>query len=69
MEDEEAAERPRRTVSRTRSRATENALKREGRSSANKTALSRQGKRSAAKRGKTARSESATEAARTRKAS
>ncbi len=68
MEDEEAAEHPHRKVSRKRSRATENALKREGRSSANKRALSRQGKRSAAKRGKTARSESATKAARTRRA-
>lgn len=67
-EDEEAAERPRRKPSRTRSRATENALKREGRSSATKTALSRQGKRSAAKRGKTARSRSAAKAARTRRA-
>ncbi|MGB8989663.1 MAG: DUF6496 domain-containing protein [Candidatus Sulfotelmatobacter sp.] len=68
MEDEEAAEHPRHKVSRTRSRATEKALQREGRSSASKTALSRQGKRSAAKRGKTARSESATKAARTRRA-
>ena len=62
-EDEEAAEHPRHKPSRARSRATENALKREGRSSASKTVLSRQGKRGAAQRGKTARSESATKAA------
>lgn len=66
-EDEEASEHPRRKVSRKRSRATENALKREGRSSAGKAALSRQGKRTAAKRGKTARSKSAMKAARTRR--
>lgn len=67
-EDEEAAEQPGHKVSRTRSRATERALQREGRSSASKAALSQQGRRSAAKRGKTARSKSATKAARTRRA-
>ncbi|MFY9793815.1 MAG: DUF6496 domain-containing protein [Candidatus Sulfotelmatobacter sp.] len=67
-EDEEASEHPRRKLSRKRSRATENALKREGRSSASKAALSRQGRRTAAKRGKTARSKSALKAARTRRA-
>lgn len=67
-EDEEAAEHPRRKVSRKRSRAAENALKREGRISGSKAALSRQGKRIAAKRGRTARSKSAMKAARTRRA-
>ncbi len=67
-EDEQAAEHPRRKVSRKRSRATENALKREGRISGSKAALSRQGKRIAAKRGRTARSKSAMKAARTRRA-
>ena len=67
-QDEEAGEHKRRKPSRTRSRATEKALQREGRSSATKTALSGQAKRSAAKRGKTARRETATKAARTRKA-
>jgi hypothetical protein len=67
-QDEEAGEHKRRKPSRTRSQATEKALQREGRSSATKTALSRQTKRSAAKRGKTARSEAAAKAARTRKA-
>lgn len=67
-QDEEAGEHKRRKPSRTRSRATEKALQKEGRSSATKAALSRQTKRSAAKRGKAARSEAAAKAARTRKA-
>lgn len=66
-QDEEAAEHQRRQPSRARSRATENALRREGRKSASETALSRQA-RSAAKRGKTARSRAAAKAVRTRKA-
>lgn len=67
-QDEEAGERPRHRVSRTRSRATENALRREPRSSASKSALSRQAKSAAAKRGTSARSRAATKAARTSKA-
>lgn len=50
-----------------RSRATENALKREGRSAASRTALSRQARGAAKKRSATARSQSAKKAARTRK--
>jgi hypothetical protein len=67
-QDEEAATHKGRKPSRTRSRATENALKRESGSSANKTALSRQAKRSSASRGKSARSKAALKAARARKA-
>jgi Family of unknown function (DUF6496) len=67
-QDEKASRNPRRRISATRSRATEAALKREPRSSASKSALSRQTKTAAAKRGKNARSEAATKAARTRKA-
>jgi hypothetical protein len=54
-------------VSRTRSKATSTALKREGRAAASKTALSRQAKSAAKRRGPTARSASARKAARTRK--
>jgi len=50
-----------------RSRATFNALKREGRSAASKTALSRQAHRAAAKRSAASRSRSARKAAATRK--
>lgn len=66
-QDERAGEHPRHKVSRKRSRATENALRREPRSSATKAALSRQAKTAAAKRGKSARSKTALKAARTRK--
>ena len=52
--------------SRTRSRATENALKREPRRAASKTALSRQGHRAASKRSASSRSAAARKAARTR---
>jgi hypothetical protein len=54
-------------ASRTRSRATSGALKREGRSAASHRALSRQAKSTAKKRGATARHRSAVKAARTRK--
>jgi hypothetical protein len=54
--------------SKKRSRATMNALKREGRQSASTKALSRQTKSSASKRSKKARSASARKAARTRAA-
>ncbi|HUS13244.1 MAG TPA: DUF6496 domain-containing protein [Pyrinomonadaceae bacterium] len=50
-----------------RSRATLNALKREGRSAASKTALSRQARKAAAKRSAASRSRSAKKAAATRK--
>jgi hypothetical protein len=50
----------------TRSRATSNALKREGHAAASHTALSRQAKASARKRGPAARSAAAKKAARTR---
>jgi hypothetical protein len=66
-QDEEAGEHPRRKVSKRRSRATERALKSEPRSSASKAALSRQAKGAAQRRGKRARSQAATKAARTRK--
>jgi hypothetical protein len=67
-QDEKAAEHPHRAVSKTRSRATERALKREPRSSASHSSLSRQAKTAAKKRGKSARSKAAMKAARTRKA-
>ena len=50
-----------------RSRATLNALKREGRTAASKTALSRQAHKAAAKRSAASRSRSAKKAAKTRK--
>ena len=50
-----------------RSRATLNALKREGRAAASKTALSRQAHKAAAKRSAASRSRSAKKAAATRK--
>lgn len=52
--------------SRTRSRATEGALKREPRRAASKSALSRQGHRAASKRSAASRSSAAKKAARTR---
>jgi hypothetical protein len=55
-----------RTPSAKRSRATSNALKREGHSAASKSSLSRQAKSTARKRGAAARSASARKAARTR---
>ena len=51
-----------------RSRATERALKREGRAAASHSALSRQAKQSARRRGPRARSEAARKAAATRRA-
>ena len=57
---------PKRAVSRTRSRATRAALKREGRSAASKRALARQARGSARRRGAAARSRAAQKAARTR---
>jgi len=65
-EDERASEHPHKT-SRTRSRATERALKRESHASASKSALSGQSKKAAAARGKASRSRAANKAARTRK--
>lgn len=56
-----------RKTSRTRSRATTAALKREGRSAATKTALSRQRKASNRRRGPAALSRAAKKAVRTRK--
>jgi hypothetical protein len=63
---EVGAERKRSAPSRTRSRATTKALKREGRSAATKKALSRQGHSAARKRTKADRSAAARKAARTR---
>ena len=57
----------RKKVSRTRSRATSNALKREPRSAASKRSLSRQARTTARKRGAAARHRSAMKAANTRK--
>jgi len=55
-------------VSKKRSRATTQALKKEGRSAASRTALSRQARSAANRRGSSARHESAMKASRTRKA-
>ena len=57
-----------RTTSAKRSRATTNALKREGRQAASHAALSKQAKTTARKRGPASRSRSAKKAARTRAA-
>jgi Family of unknown function (DUF6496) len=59
---------PRSKVSRTRSRATSGALRREGRSAASPANLSRHAKSVARRRGSRSRHESARKAARTRKA-
>ena len=61
-----AAGRHPRKPSRTRSRATEGALKREPRRAASKAALSRQGRSAASKRSAASRSAAAKKAARTR---
>jgi hypothetical protein len=66
VQDTKAAKTPHK-VSAKRSRATERALKREGRTAASHTALSRQAKKSATARGKTARSQAAKKAAATRR--
>lgn len=60
------AKAPNRKPSRTRSRATTAALKREGKGAASKTALSRQGHSAARKRTRAQRSAAAKKAARTR---
>lgn len=65
-EDEQASEHPHK-ISRTRSRATERALKREPHASTSQSALSRQSKRASATRSKASRSQAAKKAARTRK--
>jgi hypothetical protein len=57
----------RKKTSRTRSRATKGALKRESRRSASKKALSRHAKRAAARRSARSRSAAAKKAARTRR--
>lgn len=67
-QDTEAGERPRRKTSGKRSRAIENALKREPKSSTSPKAMWRQAKSSAARRGSRARSQAAQKAARTRRA-
>jgi hypothetical protein len=64
-QDSEAA-RSRRTPSKKRSRATTNALKREGTKAASKASLSRQARTSARNRGAASRSSAAKKAARTR---
>lgn len=58
--------RPQNRPSAKRSRASEGALKREGRSAASTGALSRQAKQSAAKRGSASRSQAARKAVRTK---
>ena len=65
-EQDSRASQSRRKPSRTRSRATSNALKREPRSAASRSSLSRQAKSSAVSRGKRARSGAAKKAAQTR---
>lgn len=67
-QDTEAGERPRRKTSGKRSRAIENALKREPKSSTSAKAMWRQAKSSAVRRGSRARSQAAQKAARTRRA-
>jgi len=64
-QDMRAAKNPHK-VSAKRSRATEDALKREGHSAASRASLSRQAKTTAAARGKRARSQAAKKAAATR---
>lgn len=59
--------RGRKRPSRTRSRATKRALRREGRSAASRRSLSRQARKMARRRGPAARSRAAKKAARTRK--
>jgi hypothetical protein len=66
MRDNAAGSRKSAGPSPRRSRATTNALKREGKSAASPTALSRHAKAAARKRGPAARSASARKAARTR---
>ena len=61
-----AGRRRKKAVSRTRSRATSGALKREGRRAASKSALARQARSAAQRRGAAARSAAAKKAARTR---
>ena len=65
-EQDSRASQSRREPSRTRSRATSNALKREPRSAASRSSLSRQAQSSALSRGKRARSVAAKKAAQTR---
>jgi hypothetical protein len=67
-QDESAGENPRRKTSRTRSRATSGALKRESKGAASHRAISRQAKKSASRRGASSRQAAARKAARTRKA-
>jgi hypothetical protein len=64
--DSVAGKSGKKSVSRTRSRATSKALKQEGHSAASPTALSKQAKSAASKRSASARSASARKAARTR---
>jgi len=59
--------RPTKAPSRTRARATEKALKREGKSAASRTSLARQARASASKRGPAARKAAGRKAAATRK--
>ncbi len=66
-QDSEAAKHPRRKTSNKRSRATEDALRREPKKSVSRKALSRQAKNSAVQRGKRARSAAAKKAAQTRR--
>jgi hypothetical protein len=65
----EAGRKPERKTSRTRSRATTNALKREPRAAASKQALSKQAHSAAAKRSAASRSNAARKAASTKGAS
>ena len=67
-QDQKAGQRSQRTKSKTRSKATSAALKREPRGTASHKAISQQSRNSSAQRGKRARSTAAAKAARTRKA-
>src|SRR5689334_15568121 len=67
-QDTKAARKQRRRKSKTRSRATSRALKREPRTTTGRKALSRQARSASARRGRTARISSAKKAAETRKA-
>jgi hypothetical protein len=67
-QDTEASHNRRRVPSSTRSRATENARKRQPRTSTSRSALSTPAQKAAAQRGKRARSAAARKAAHTRKA-
>jgi uncharacterized protein DUF6496 len=65
-QDLKAGQRPKKSVSRTRSRATKQALKKEGRSAASHTALAKQARSAAKKRTASERSAAARKAVKTK---